>query len=123
MDLTTFLVQCLNALQYGLLLFLVASGMTLIFGIRGLINLAHGSSYMIGAYMACAVAPLIVAEIWRVVGEIRAAGIATLIVDRDYHKVLARSDHALVLQKGRVVLSGRSADVAASPELAGFLGV
>ncbi len=68
-------------------------------------------------------APLIVAEIWRVVGEIRAAGIATLIVDRDYHKVLARSDHALVLQKGRVVLHGRSADVASSPELGGFLGV
>ncbi|MEO8281717.1 MAG: ABC transporter ATP-binding protein [Ideonella sp.] len=68
-------------------------------------------------------APLIVAEIWRVVGDIRSSGIATLIVDRDYRKVLARSDQALVLQKGQVVLHGRSADVAASTELAGFLGV
>ena len=59
MDLSTFLIQCLNALQYGLLLFLVASGLTLIFGIMGVINLAHGSFYMIGAYMAYALAPLV----------------------------------------------------------------
>ena len=59
MDLTTFLIQCLNSLQYGLLLFLVASGLTLIFGIMGVINLAHGSFYMIGAYMAYALAPLV----------------------------------------------------------------
>jgi branched-chain amino acid transport system permease protein len=58
MDVATFLIQCLNALQYGLLLFLVASGLTLIFGIMGVINLAHGSFYMIGAYMAYALAPL-----------------------------------------------------------------
>jgi branched-chain amino acid transport system permease protein len=59
MDLATFLIQCLNALQYGLLLFLVASGLTLIFGIMGVINLAHGSFYMIGAYMAFALAPIV----------------------------------------------------------------
>ena len=47
-----FLIQVLNGVQYGLLLFLVASGLTLIFGIMGIINLAHGSFYMIGAYMA-----------------------------------------------------------------------
>src|SRR3954471_2151350 len=57
MDLAIFLVQCLNALQYGLLLFLVASGLTLIFGVMGVINLAHGSFYMVGAYMAYALAP------------------------------------------------------------------
>ena len=39
----TFLIQILNGVQYGLLLFLVASGLTLIFGIMGVINLAHGS--------------------------------------------------------------------------------
>ena len=59
MDSATFLIQCLNAVQYGLLLFLVASGLTLIFGIMGVINLAHGSFYMIGAYMAFALAPLV----------------------------------------------------------------
>ena len=59
MDLSILLIQCLNALQYGLLLFLVASGLTLIFGIMGVINLAHGSFYMIGAYMAYALAPFV----------------------------------------------------------------
>lgn len=58
MDPIIFLIQCLNAVQYGLLLFLVASGLTLIFGIMGIINLAHGSFYMIGAYMAFALQPL-----------------------------------------------------------------
>jgi branched-chain amino acid transport system permease protein len=56
-DPATFAVQCLNALQYGLLLFLIASGLTLIFGVMGVINLAHGSFYMIGAYMAYALVP------------------------------------------------------------------
>jgi len=58
-DPAIFLIQCLNAVQYGLLLFLVASGLTLIFGIMGIINLAHGSFYMIGAYMAFALQPLV----------------------------------------------------------------
>jgi branched-chain amino acid transport system permease protein len=52
MDLASILIQTLNSVQYGLLLFLVASGLTLVFGIMGIINLAHGSFYMIGAYMA-----------------------------------------------------------------------
>ena len=52
MDPVIFLIQVLNGVQYGLLLFLVASGLTLIFGIMGIINLAHGSFYMIGAYLA-----------------------------------------------------------------------
>ena len=59
MDPIIFLIQCLNAVQYGLLLFLVASGLTLIFGIMGIINLAHGSFYMIGAYMAFALQPVV----------------------------------------------------------------
>jgi len=51
MDLTTFLIQVLNGVQYGFLLFLVASGLTLIFGIMGIINLAHGAFFMLGAYL------------------------------------------------------------------------
>src|SRR5271154_2706150 len=51
-DFLFFLIQVLNGVQYGLLLFLVASGLTLIFGIMGVINLAHGSFYMLGAYVA-----------------------------------------------------------------------
>ena len=52
MDAYTFLIQVLNGIQYGLLLFLCAAGLTLIFGIMGIINLAHGSFYMLGAYLA-----------------------------------------------------------------------
>src|SRR5467141_1588189 len=46
------LEQCLNGLQFGLLLFLLAAGLTLVFGIMDLVNLAHGSFYMVGAYFA-----------------------------------------------------------------------
>ena len=46
------LEQCLNGLQFGLLLFLLAAGLTLVFGIMDLVNLAHGSLYMMGAYFA-----------------------------------------------------------------------
>lgn len=52
MDLSSILIQTMNGLQYGLLLFLIASGLTLIFGIMHIINLAHGALYMVGAYLA-----------------------------------------------------------------------
>ncbi|TMH06986.1 MAG: ABC transporter ATP-binding protein [Betaproteobacteria bacterium] len=69
-------------------------------------------------------APLIVAEIWRVIGEIRASGISTLIVDRDYRKVLAHTERAVVMEKGRIVLAGESAALAQSHDaLAQYLGV
>lgn len=68
-------------------------------------------------------APLIVTEIWRVIQEIREAGIATLIVDRDWRKVLQNADRAIVLQKGQVVLSGPSSQIANDPELMNYLGV
>jgi len=69
-------------------------------------------------------APLVVAEIWRVIGDIRATGIATLIVDRDWRRVLAHTDLAVVMEKGRIVLASSSAELSAAPdELAGWLGV
>jgi branched-chain amino acid transport system permease protein len=58
MDPSLILIQTLNAVQYGLLLFLVASGLTLIFGVMGVINLAHGSFYMMGAYFAFSLSSL-----------------------------------------------------------------
>ncbi|HSW07630.1 ABC transporter ATP-binding protein [Aquabacterium sp.] len=68
-------------------------------------------------------APLIVAEIWRVVADIRRDGIATLIVDRDFRKVLANCDRAVVLQKGQVVMQGTSEALRESRELEQYLGV
>jgi branched-chain amino acid transport system ATP-binding protein len=68
-------------------------------------------------------APLIVADIWRVIDEIKASGLAVLIVDRDWHKVLSRSNRALVLQKGLVVLQGDANDLLHNPDLPNYLGV
>ena len=69
-------------------------------------------------------APLIVAEIWRVIGEVRATGISTLIVDRNYRAVLAHTDRAVVLEKGLVVTAADSATLAQDPDaLARWLGV
>ena len=68
-------------------------------------------------------APLIVNEIWNVIGDIRKSGIATLIVDRDYRRVLAQSDQAIVLQKGLIELGGTAKEVAEDPALTGLLGV
>ncbi len=69
-------------------------------------------------------APLVVAEIWRTIAEIRSTGIATLIVDRNARAVLAHTDDAVVLEKGRVVLAGESAAMGADgAALARYLGV
>jgi branched-chain amino acid transport system ATP-binding protein len=68
-------------------------------------------------------APLIVDEIWRVIGTIRETGIATIVVDRDYRRVLAHADRALVLQKGQAVLAGPRDAVLADPALKAYLGV
>jgi branched-chain amino acid transport system ATP-binding protein len=68
-------------------------------------------------------APLIVAEVWRVIDEIKKCGLAVLIVDRDWHKVLSKSNRALVLQKGLVALQGESTRLIENPELTQYLGV
>jgi branched-chain amino acid transport system ATP-binding protein len=69
-------------------------------------------------------APLVVAEIWRVIAQIRASGISTLIVDRNVRRVLEHTDHAVVLEKGRIVCSAASATLAADDAaLTRWLGV
>jgi len=69
-------------------------------------------------------APLIVREIWRIIGEIRQSGIASLLVDRNYRLVLANTDRAIIMEKGLVVLDGWSASLAQRPQaFARHLGV
>ena len=69
-------------------------------------------------------APRVASDIWRVIADIRATGISTLIVDRNYRAVLAHTDRAVVLEKGRVMLAGESATLAQQPDaLSRFLGV
>ena len=69
-------------------------------------------------------APMIVAEIWRIVSVIRQSGIASLVVDRNYRAVLAHCDRGVVLEKGRVAIEGAASDLlAAEARLQGHLGV
>ena len=69
-------------------------------------------------------APLIVAEIWKIIRQIRSSGMSTLIVDRNYRAVLEHTDRCLVMEKGQIVQDGDSASLARQPEqLTRYLGV
>lgn len=69
-------------------------------------------------------APLIVAEIWRIIGRIRESGIATVVVDKNYRSVLRATDRAVVMVKGQVALESSSDALLANPEQLGrLLGV
>jgi branched-chain amino acid transport system ATP-binding protein len=66
----------------------------------------------------------VVAEIWRVIALIRGGGLSTLVVDRNVQQVLAHTDQAVVMEKGRIVLAGESAALAAdAASMARYLGV
>src|SRR6478672_3442869 len=135
MDLSTFLVQCLNAIQYGLLLFLVASGLTLIFGIMGVINLAHGSFYMIGAYMAFALAPLFGDQfILQLLAGIVLSALLGFVLEWIFFSYLYQRDHLqqvlmtyaliLVFEEMRSILVGNDVHgVQAPPWLAGSIAL
>ena len=128
MDAATFLIQCLNALQYGLLLFLVASGLTLIFGIMGVINLAHGSFYMVGAYMAYALAPALGGNFFLTlaVGLVLAVALGYLLewvffsylYDREHlQQVLMTYGLILVFEEVRSLLVGDDVHGVQAPEI------
>ncbi|WP_334190195.1 branched-chain amino acid ABC transporter permease [Noviherbaspirillum sp.] len=127
MDFPTFLVQCLNAIQYGLLLFLVASGLTLIFGIMGVINLAHGSFYMIGAYLAFSLAPLFGDQfILQLLAGVALAAIFGYLLEWVFFSYLYQRDHLqqvlmtysliLVFEEGRSILIGNEVHGVKAPD-------
>jgi branched-chain amino acid transport system ATP-binding protein len=68
-------------------------------------------------------APLVVQEVWRVIGEIRASGVAALIVDRDYRRVAENASRLVVLRKGEVALQGESGALLSGGDLAPLLGL
>ena len=93
MDFPGLLAQLLNGVQYGLLLFLIASGLTLIFGVMGIINLAHGSLFMIGAYAAFLVARQW-GSVWLALPVAVAAGIALgLVLERGLFRHFYTRNH------------------------------
>ncbi|UWQ22682.1 branched-chain amino acid ABC transporter permease [Jannaschia sp. W003] len=85
--------QVLNGLQFGVMLFLMAAGLTLIFGVMGLINLAHGSLYMIGAFAAAAVAGATGSFLLALAAAMAAAAIAGVVVEVAVIRRLYARDH------------------------------
>lgn len=126
----TFLIQILNGVQYGLLLFLVASGLTLIFGIMGVINLAHGSFYMMGAYLAFSLTEL-TGNLWLAillgipVSILIGLGLEALLFRRLYrrdhlYQVLLTYGLILILEELRSLLVGDDVHGIAMPALFDF---
>ena len=76
-----FAEQMLNGLQFGIMLFLMAAGLTLVFGVMGLINLAHGSLYMIGAFAAAAVAGVTGSFVLALIASLAAAAAAGALIE------------------------------------------
>ena len=93
MDFPTFLIQLLNSVQYGLLLFMLAAGLTLIFGIMGVVNLAHGSFYMLGAYLAYALTSLTGSLTLAIVGGAALSLLFGLALERLLFRHFYQRDH------------------------------
>jgi branched-chain amino acid transport system permease protein len=127
MDVYSFAIQLLNGVQYGLLLFLVASGLTLIFGIMGIINLAHGSFYMIGAYMAFSLSSLTGSLLIAIVLGIVLSVVLGVLLEWALFSRLYRRDHLeqvlltygliLVFEELRSLIVGNDVHGVAVPEI------
>lgn len=126
MDLITFGVQLLNALQYGMVLFLVASGLTLVFGILGVINLAHGAFYMLGAYLAYWLVAYTGNFLVAMIGGVAIAFVAGLLLETVFVRLLYGRDHLaqvllsfgliLVIDEVRQLAFGKDVHSVAPPQ-------
>jgi branched-chain amino acid transport system permease protein len=114
---TLALEQLLNGVQFGVMLFLLAAGLTLIFGIMGVLNLAHGSLYMIGAYAAALTVAKTGSFVLAVPVSLAAAAVAGILIEflvirrlyaRDHiQQVLATFGLILFLNEGLTIFVGR----------------
>ncbi len=93
MSLILFIEQVLNGLQLGVMLFLMAAGLTLVFGVMGLINLAHGSLFMIGAFAAAAVAGFTGSFLLALMAALAAAAAAGALIEVLIMRRLYQRDH------------------------------
>jgi branched-chain amino acid transport system permease protein len=126
MDKYSLLVQLLNSFQYGLLLFMVASGLTLIFGIMGIINLAHGSFYMVGAYLAFGLAFATGNFLWTIVLGIALSAVIGLTLEWLFFSHLYNRDHLdqvlltygliLIVEETRSILVGNDVHSVTLPD-------
>src|SRR3989442_11663003 len=125
MTLALVLEQLLNGLQYGVMLFLMAAGLTLVLGIMNMVNLAHGSLYMIGAYLAITAAQwtgsYLVGVFLGLVGTLIVGMLVEIIAlrtlyDRDHlDQVLATFGLILFFNELTAILWGRFALFASIP--------
>src|SRR6185437_13231072 len=119
--------QILNGVEFGIALFLVSAGLTLIFGVMGVINLSHGSLYMIGAYAAALILGHTGSALLAVLGGLAAAAASGVMIelvvvrrlyDRDpLQQVLATFALILIINQGAVMLFGRQPLFVAMPSL------
>ena len=93
MDLSLFIIQMLNGIQLGLLLFLVASGLTLVFGILDFVNLAHGSLYMLGAFFCATLTYALGSFILAAIIALPITALAGFLVERFVARPLYARDH------------------------------
>ncbi len=93
MTILLFIEQLLNGLQFGVMLFLMSAGLTLVFGVMGLINLAHGSLYMVGAFAAAAVAAATGSFLLALMASLAAAALAGALIELTIIRRLYDRDH------------------------------
>ena len=127
MDLANFLIQLLNSVQYGLLLFMLAAGLTLIFGIMGVVNLAHGSFYMLGAYLAWFLSTATGSFTVAVLAGALLAVLFGLLLERVLFRYFYQRDHLdqvlltfgliYIFEEGRSILWGDDVHSVAIPSL------
>ncbi|HEY4541863.1 MAG TPA: branched-chain amino acid ABC transporter permease, partial [Noviherbaspirillum sp.] len=127
MDTTLILENLLNGLQFGLMLFLLAAGLTLVFGIMDFINLAHGSLYMAGAYFAASFAAL-TGSFWlglllavvatALLGALLEAAVLRRLYQRDHlSQVLATFALILIFNEGARMIWGAQPVMLNTPPL------
>jgi branched-chain amino acid transport system permease protein len=125
-----FFIQLLNAIQYALILYLVASGLTLLLGIMGVINLAHGAFYMVGAYLAFAIVQYF-ASFWLalpvgiVLGLIIGAALERFLLSRlegadHLSQVLLSFGLILLINEGQRIIFGNDAHGVETPSMLAF---
>ncbi|MEY8841179.1 branched-chain amino acid ABC transporter permease, partial [Cribrihabitans sp. XS_ASV171] len=93
MDLSLIVIQTLNGVQLGLLLFLVASGLTLVFGILDFVNLAHAALYMVGAFICASFTYFLGNFIWAVLAALPVVAFVGYLVERFVARPLYTRDH------------------------------
>jgi branched-chain amino acid transport system permease protein len=123
------LEQALNGLQFGLMLFLLAAGLTLVFGVMDMINLAHGSLYMVGAFVAAWLVALTGSFLLGVLGAVALTGIFGMALEAGLLRTLYARDHLsqvlatfaliLILNEGTKMVFGNDLPLAAPAPLAG----